>query len=174
MRSRFLRLAAFSALTIGASLSGPAAPAAAQGRLSEPAGGFSYLPPAGWRIRTFPGLKYRICYAKPASGFAPNINVADEVSAMPLDKYLQFSMAGMRKVYTSLRVLKQAPFATASGIRGERMVVDGIVADKHLHQIFYVFPASNHKIVLTASSLASDDSRYDAATDASMKTFKLQ
>ena len=168
------KYAALSVLTVGLAVTLPTLPALAQTRLSEPAGGFSYLPPAGWHIKTLPGLKYKISYAMPANGFAPNINVVDEVSAMPLDKYLQFSMVGMRKAYTSLHVLKQAPFVTASGVHGERLAVDGVVGDKHMHQVFYVFPANNRKIVVTASSLASDGGKYDAATDKSIKTFKLQ
>ena len=173
MQTRFKGVA-LSVLTVGLAAAFSITPALAQGRLSEPAGGFSYLPPAGWHIRTLPGLKYKISYAMPANGFAPNINVVDEVSAMPLDKYLQLSMVGMRKAYTKLRVLKQAPFVTASGVPGERLAVEGVVGDKHMHQIFYVFPANNRKIVVTASSLASDGGKYDAATDKSIKTFKLQ
>ena len=173
MQTRF-KGAALSILTAGLAATLPTMPALAQGRLSEPAGGFSYLPPAGWHIKTFPGLKYKISYTMPANGFAPNINVVDEVYAVQLDKYIQLSMVGMRRAYTSLHVLKQAPFVTASGVHGERLAVDGIVANKHMHQLFYVFPANNRKIVITASSLASDGGKYDAVTDKSIKTFKLQ
>lgn len=175
MRTRLLCLAAFSVLTIGANLSGQTSPALAQGRLSEPAGGFSYLPPAGWHIRTFPGLKYQVCYTTPAGGFAPNINTVDEVAPLPLGPYVQLSVSQMKRAYTSLHVLGQKPFVTASGVHGIRMATDGVVGGRHMHQVFYVFPGtSSRKYVLTASSLASDHGKYDAATDAAMKTFKLQ
>ncbi len=176
MPFRFLPAAALPALMLGLTCVLPASPVLAQGtRLSEPAGGFSYLPPAGWHIRTFPGLKYKVCYTTPANGFAPNINTVDEVAPMALGPYMQISVSHMKLAYTSLHVVGQRPFVTASGLRGVRMATDGVVGDKHMHQVFYVFPGSNNrKYVLTASALASDGSKYDAATDASMKTFKLQ
>ena len=151
-------------------------PAAAQEtRLSEPAGGFSYLPPAGWHIRTLPGLKYKVCFAKPLAGFAPNINTVDEVAPVPMGPYVQASIAQMKRAYANLHVLSQKPFVTASGVHGVRMVTDGLAAGKHMHQVFYVFPGANsRKYVLTASFLASDGSKYDAVTDASMKTFTLK
>lgn len=176
MQTRFLSAAVLPVLTFGLACTLPAAPVSAQGRrLSEPAGGFSYLPPAGWHIRTFPGLKYKICYTAPANGFAPNINTVDEVTPMAMGPYVQLSVAHMKLAYTSLHILSQKPFATASGVQGVRMMTDGLVGDKHVHQVFYVFPgASSRKYVLTASSLASDHGKYDAATDQAMKTFKLQ
>lgn len=154
----------------------PAAPVHAQGaRISEPTGGFSYVPPPGWRSRPFPGLKYKICYANPKGGFAPNINILDETAAVPLDKYLQLSLVGMKRAYTTLAVVGQKPFVTASGIHGIRMAVNGTTGGRNMHQVFYVFPTRTaRKIVVTASCLASDGSKYEAATDASMKTFKLQ
>ncbi len=175
MSSRFLCTAALLPLTLGLTVILPAPPVSAQGRLSEPAGGFSYQPPAGWHIRTFPGLKYKICYTTPAGGFAPNINTVDEVAPMPMGPYVQLSVSQMKRAYTSLHVLSQKPFVTASGLSGVRMATDGIVGGKQMHQIFYIFPgSSNRKFVLTASFLASDHNKYDAATDQAMKTFKLQ
>ncbi len=176
MQTRLLSVAVFSVLAAGAVISGPLAPAAAQGvRLSEPAGGFSYTVPAGWQIRTFPGLKYKICYTTPASGFAPNINTVDEIAPLAMGPYMQLNVTQMKRAYASLHVLSQKPFVTASGIHGVRMATDGVVGDKHIHQVFYVFPgANNRKYVLTASSLASDHGKYDAATDTAIKTFKLQ
>lgn len=174
MPSRFLVTVALLPLALAVTL--PLAPALAQGtRLSEPAGRFSYVVPAGWRIRPFPGLKYKVCYTTPANGFAPNINTVDEVTPMAMGPYMQLSISHMKLAYTKLHILGQKPFVTASGIHGIRMATDGVVGDKHMHQVFYVFPgANNRKYVLTASSLASDRGKYDAATDASMRTFKLQ
>ncbi len=152
-----------------------AAPAFAQGtRVAEPSGGFSYTAPAGWHIKTFPGLKYKICYAAPSGGFAPNLTVLDETAAVPLDKYVQLSLRGMQRVYTGLAVVSQKPFATASGLRGVRMAVNGTTQGRKMHQVFYVFPAGSRKFIATASNLAADGTKYEAATDAAMKTFKLQ
>lgn len=144
-------------------------------RLSEPAGGFSYVPPPGWHIRTFPGAKYRISFAKPAAGFAPNINVVDETAAVSLDRYMQMSQPAMQKAYTGFHVLSQSPFVTNAGLHGVRMAVDGTFAGRHVRQTFYVFAAANNrKIIVTASWLAADGNKYAAAADGAMKTFLLK
>lgn len=176
MPPRFLRAPALFLLALALTVTLSVLPALAQGtRLSEPAGGFSYQPPAGWHIRTFPGLKYKICYTTPAKGFAPNILTVDEVKPMAMGPYMQLSVAHMKLTYTSLHVLSQNSFVTASGIQGVHMVTDEVIGDKHMHQVFYAFPgANNRKYALAASSLASDHGKYDAATDASMKTFRLR
>ncbi len=176
MQPRFLCAIALSVLTVGLAVSVPAVPALAQGtRVSEPTGGFSYVPPPGWHTKPFPGLKYKICYTNSLGGFAPNINILEETAAVPLDKYMQISLVGMKQAYTTFAILSQKPFVTASGIRGVRMVVNGTTGGRNMHQVFYVFPGANdRKYVVTASSLASDGNRYNAATDASMKTFRLR
>ena len=44
--------------------------------------GFSFVPPADWEIREMPGMKYKPALAKPEDGFAPNVNVVDEMVNM--------------------------------------------------------------------------------------------
>jgi hypothetical protein len=150
-------------------------PAACQaGRLTEPTGGFSYSPPPGWKIRTFPGLKYKICYAAPAHGFAPNIDVVDETAPMSLAEYMRVSMTHMHLVYAKFHVVTQGAFLTSSSLHGVRLVSNGTINGKNVRQIFYVFPAAkNRKIVVTVSWLASDGNKYTAASDGAMKSFRL-
>ena len=176
MSARFLLAAA--ALSLAPVLPASAAPAshvgASAARLSEPSGGFSYLPPAGWKIRTFPGLKYKICYTTPAGGFAPNINVVDETAPVSLAEYIRVSMAHMNLAYSQFQLLSQAPFVTSSGLHGVRLVSRGTMNSRSVRQIFYVFPApSSRKIIVTASWLATDGDKYTRAADGAMKTFKL-
>ena len=143
-------------------------------RLSEPSGGFSYLPPAGWRIRTFPGAKYKISYTTPAHGFAPNLNVVDETAAVGLSDYVRASMSHMNLAYSQFRLLSQGAFSTSSGLHGIRVVCQGTLSSRTVRQIFYIFSApSNRKIIVTASWLASDGDKYTQATDGAMKTFRL-
>ena len=173
MHTRFSSLLALSALSTTLALAGPAF---AQGaRLSEPAGGFSYAVPAGWQIKTLPGLKYKICYVMPSAGFAPNINIVDEVAAVPLDTYIKASLGPMQKGYTNLHVLNTTSFPAAAGLVGRRMAITGSLLGKSVYQVFYFFPAANdRKIIATASWLNKDGTKYVAPVNAAMKTFKLQ
>lgn len=144
------------------------------GRLTEPAGGFSYNPPPGWKIRTFPGLKYKICYTTPAQGFAPNINAVDETAPLSLAEYVRVSMTHMNLAYAKFHIVTQGAFLTGSGLHGVRLVSNGTINGKNVRQIFYVFPAAhNRKIIVTASWLASDGNKYTAAADGAMKSFRL-
>ena len=185
MQKRFLQAGVPVVLGLGLMLPASAVPLTAAGhfsarrlnaeRLSEPAGGFSYVPPTGWKIRTFPGAKYRISYTTPAQGFAPNINVVDEVAALSLKDYVRAGMSHMNLAYSHFRILSQAPFSTASGVHGVRLMADGTVGGRHVRQAFYIFPAAHsRKIIVTATWLASDGSKYAAAVDGAMKTFALK
>ena len=121
----------------------------------------------------FLGRSTRSRFVK-AAGFAPNINVVDETAAVPMGQYVKMSFAQMKQTYTDYRMLSQAPFVTSAGLQGVRIVSQGTVVGRHVHQIFYIFPApKNRKIILTASWLASDGAKYTQATDGAMKTFKL-
>ena len=180
MRSRCLRAAVLAALSFGLILpmtarTVNAAPSSGtSARLTEPAGGFSYVPPAGWHVRTFPGLKYKISYVV-AAGFAPNINAVDETAAVPLDQYVQMNLAQVKRVYTAFHILGQSPFVTSSGLHGIRLAAQGTVTGRNVHQMFYLFPApDSRKIVVTASWLAADGDKYTRAVDASLKTFTLK
>ena len=173
MHIRFSTVFALSALSATLTLAGPVF---AQGtRLSEPAGGFSYTVPAGWQIKTLPGLKYRVCYAAPSAGFAPNINIVDEVAAMPLDTYVRVSLKMMQKGYTNLHMVSTTSFPAAAGLVGRRMAITGSLSGRSVYQVFYFFPAANNrKIIATATWLTKDGTKYVAPTNAAMKTFKLQ
>ena len=183
MHQRFLLASVLAALSFGAVMPVSAGPLPAvhfgkrlyATRLSEPAGGFSYVPPPGWKIRTFPGAKYKISYATPAQGFAPNLNVVDETAAVGLSDYVRVSMTHMNMAYSQFHVLSQGAFRTSSGLSGIRVMSQGTINGKAVRQIFYVFPApSSRKIIVTASWLASDGNKYTQATDSAMKTFKLR
>ncbi len=158
-------------LNVGPALAAPV-PAA---RVVEPAGGFSYVPPPGWHVKSFPGLKYKMCYAPPASGYSPNLIVSEDRSAQSLDVYQQASNAGLRQSYANVHIISQTPFVTSAGLQGLRIAVVGVPTKLHLAQIFYLFPASStRKLIVLVSWLSADGNKYAAAADTAMKTLKLQ
>ena len=153
----------------------PAAPGTGGARVMETTGGFSYVPPAGWRVTPFPGLKYRVIYGRPSGGFAPNINFVDEAANMALSEYAQASLTQMKLHFPGFHFRGQTPFVTASGLRGVRMVADDSPTGQKLQQVFYLLPGRGAvKFVVTASTLASDGAKYNSAIDAAMKTFTIK
>lgn len=174
--TRIVCSAALTLLSAGVLVTGPLAPAAAQGaRVTEPAGGFSYNVPAGWHAKAMAGLKYKICYTTPSAGFAPNINIMDAAAPVSLNAFMQGTVSQLKQAYTNLHVVSLGPFVTASSLHGMRLAITGTFQGKNLYQVCYAFPAANNrKIAVTASWLAADGTKYVAPVNAALKTFKLQ
>jgi hypothetical protein len=136
---------------------------------------FSYVPPNGWKVSEFPGLKFKVCFGQPANGFAPNITVVDEASEKPLEDYVKDNIAFMQKLFQGQKILGQADFTTSDGARAVKLITerDDAQTKKSLRQIFYFFDAGGEKLVVTGSSLAEDGAALDQVFDASMKTFAV-
>jgi hypothetical protein len=143
-------------------------------RLTEAAGGFSFVVPPGWEIREFQGLKYKIAVGKPASGFTPNINVQDESFNGSLEEYAQASLASLRRVLKEFRLRKQDDFKTAGGLEGKRLILESEQGGKSLRQTVYLFARGNTKFVITCSVLAEGGEKLDPVFEASMKTFRFE
>ena len=177
MMSRLLAFVAAALCLTAPAVTVPtcAAPAAGPARLVDEVGGFSYVPPAGWRVAAVPGLKYKIAYGKPAQGFAPNINVVDETAAVSIADYARRNVKNMQQLVSGFHEISLSPFVTNSGLRGFRLRGEAAPAGRKLRQTNYLFAGSgDRKIVVTASTLASDGSKHDAMLDAVMKTFTLK
>ncbi len=138
-------------------------------------GVFSYVPPTGWSVSEFPGLKFKISRGAPAKGFAPNIVIADEAYNKSLDDYAKDSIANLQKLFHGLKVLGQNDFTTSDGTRVIRVTTerDDDLVKKRLRQVFYFYDAGNKKLVATCSGLAEEGPGSDMVCDASMKTFSV-
>ena len=137
---------------------------------------FSYVPPNGWKVVEFPGLKFKICRGEPVKDFAPNIIVIDETYTKSLDDYAKDNIVTMRKMFQGMKLLDQSDFTTADGTRAIKLLTerydDG--AKKNLRQIYYLFDAGNTKLVVTCSNIAEEGPGSDTVFDAAMKTFVLK
>ncbi len=139
----------------------------------EPAGSYALRAPKGWQFREFPGLKYQIAFTA-ARGFSPNINVVDEAYGGSLKSYVDENTKTLKQIFAGFTLIKRAPFATASGMKGEKMVTVSQQQNSRLRQLFYFFAGRNGKyFVVTCSNLADQGDALDAAFDESMKTFEL-
>ena len=151
------------------------APTAAKaGQVTAP-GAFSYTTPPGWVVKTFPGMKYNICYGQPVAGFAPNVVEVDETAPGSLTDYVRANMAQLQARYPGFHSLGQSSFTTRSGLRGVKLLAVASPAGRKIRQAFYLFAGRGaQKWVVTASTPASEGAKYDQALDASLKTFTLK
>jgi hypothetical protein len=142
-------------------------------RHTEVAGGFSFIPPDGWQIRTIPRLKFKVATGPAADGFAPNINIVDESFNGSVDDYAQANLANLQRALKQVRLLKEDQFTTAKGMQAPRMVIEHDFNGKPLHQTFYMFSNGATKFVITCSALAQDGDRLAPVFESAMRTFRF-
>ena len=139
----------------------------------EKSGGFSYDPPDGWQIVEFPGLKYRISHGPAENGFAPNINVVDEIFDGTLEAYVQANQDNMEKIFKNISILTSEKFLTEDGSQAIRLITKNEQQGTILRQTFYFFGSSKRKYVATCSALADGGESLDSVFAKSMRAFRI-
>jgi hypothetical protein len=158
----------------------PATENEARGRLaesrrhSEPAGGFSFIPPADWTMQPAPRTPYKMAVAPDGAGFRPNINVVEERFGGTVRDYTDANLRTLRMTLPGRhRVISRDAFTTESGLAGERVVTENQINGVWLRQTFYFFPNGPTMLVVTCSAEAgAAGEALDPAFRASMRTFR--
>lgn len=140
----------------------------------EKSGGYSLVPPEGWKAREFPGLKYQVIVGPATNGFAPNLNVVKETSSLKLDDYVKGNRAALQQLFKNFQLVDQGEFKTAGGLQGVKMIVQDEQGNKQLRQTFYFFESGNTKYVVTASALADGGEKLDPVFDKCLKSFRFE
>ncbi len=163
----FARTALF-ALVASATFTGAAL---AQTKLSEKP--FSMTVPAGWQVRTVPGLKFKVAVGTPGNGFAPNISVVDEPTRASAAAYADASEKQLQTL-EGYKKLGRVPFKTAQGVSAVRLTIQTRQQTKDLRQHAYLIPGKGVMFVVTASALATDGTKHDKAVNAALMTFAVK
>lgn len=137
------------------------------------AAGFSYVPPAGWETRDFPGLKYKIATGPVHDGFAANLNVVDEAFSGPLKVYVGANLENMGRMMPNFAVASQADFETDDGVDGTRLVATSTQNDMAMRQVFYFIPGKGKFYVVTCSDLAQHEGAQETACDDAARSFRV-
>jgi hypothetical protein len=151
----------------------PGGPAEA-GRHREAAGGFSYVPPPGWTVRSFGGLKYQAVVGPSANGFATNLNFQEEAFAGGLDQYVAHATATARRALPTYRELAREDFKTDSGLAGKKTSFETVQGDRRLRHANYVFDKKGTMLIATFTCLADGAERQGAVFDACAKSIRLE
>ncbi len=150
---------------------------AVDGRLVEVLGGFSYVPPEGWKAYHLPGRKYRIVAAPIKEGDAPNIILSDELFVGSLEEYMRMNITTVRMtmLFTAeFRILKQEEFRTTEGLPGIRVITEVKHEGRSHRQTYYYFGKGVKKFVAVCTARSERGEELDPIFEASMKTFHLQ
>jgi hypothetical protein len=139
----------------------------------EPAGSFSYVPPAGWELVESSRIPYKIAREPGAGDFAGNLNVIDEVFPGTLDEYVATSLENMSTFFDGYRLISQEEFEPAEGPPGVRVVVENAQQGRLLHQTFYFF-GNEPKFVVACTRLAEAGEEFDLVCEQSARTFRIE
>ena len=133
----------------------------------------SFSPPAGWRTAAAP-FPYKLrCIAGPRDDQAATLSVQETISPLSVDRYVQKLLNTMTAAAPQTRLLSRGPFVTSSGLHGWRAAFDRVTPGLNVHFVLYAFPGAGHRKFLVAGLWpAADTAKYEAAADASLKTFR--
>jgi len=91
-----------------------------------------------------------------------------------LKSYVDGNAQAIAKAFVQFRQIKREPFATKSGIKGERLVTTSLQQNNLLRQTFYFLPGGREGIsVVTCSAPAAGGESLDALFEESMRSFAL-
>jgi hypothetical protein len=152
----------------------PGGPANEPGRHIEAGARFSYVPPPGWQVMPFAGLKNQVVTGPPANGFAPNVNFVDEVNNMDMRAYTEGNLAQLQRMFQQFRLIERQEFATREGLRGSKLVFEQHQANMHLRQCQYYFGQGSQKLVMTATVLAASGARFDPLLDECARSVRFE
>jgi Tol biopolymer transport system component len=143
------------------------------GRVYETEGGFSYVPPEGWKVSQAPGFDYKVAAGPKSGDFVPNlfffINPSHSGS---LDEFISGNLEHNRSILENLEVISQEDFLTSEGKRGVKVIDENTQRNIRVRQTSYYFEAGARKFVATYTRLADKGQNNDALIDQSMKTFR--
>jgi hypothetical protein len=144
------------------------------GRHYEPAGGYSFIPPAGWQMVELAGLKYRVAITE-AAGFNATINFVDEVYDGTLNAYISANRAVLQQAYPDVAFGVQEEFFAAANIPAARLQATLTLDNRKLRQIYYFFDSGQRNYIATCSLLAdgSQDFLIEACNQ-SLRTFRIE
>ena len=140
----------------------------------EPLGNFSIIPPAGWNVTEYPGLKFHIFMGLNPDGFIPNLVFVDENFSGNMNAYIEANMQSLIFFVPDFVTLSRSSFITDSGISGEQIHINNTQHGNFLRQIFYFFLIEDGRyLVITATvpEFAAED--YIPIFDACIRTFEF-
>jgi hypothetical protein len=157
-------------------------PAAAQTtctRHTEPAGRFSYCPPAGWAPKdSASGGPYKTFTTPQGTTITANFNVKDEATTISNAEYMALALklllsGNEARGVDARKIIGWTDFTTDTNIKGSRMVYEMLYKGMQMRTVQYVLDLPGKKLLLTGTTLEQNKDTTDKIFDALAKTIKL-
>ena len=147
----------------------------------ESAGGFSICAPVGWETMEKEGQKFKILFGTKGQYFTPNINFKDDTDPRLVNDYATAGVDYILKHYadvgaTSVKLVTQEPFTTASGAAGVRVALRAEFKGLVIRTLQYYFngKGEDQKVLVTGTALEADQATLDPIFDRAAKSFRLE
>jgi hypothetical protein len=143
-------------------------------RITESAGGFSYVAPTGWTVTAYSGSNFKVAMGEKTGNFTPNINFVEEANSDSLSSYIDMNMSGLSQSIPGAVVISLEDFTTNDGLQGNKVVIEDTQNGVKMTQICYFFDSGTMKVTAFYTRLVDQGQENDASVDQSMATFRFQ
>jgi len=164
-------LVAVAAAQGGASPSPPA-------RHVERAGGYSFLPPPGWKMARHPSQPYAVAAGPRRKAFTPTLFFADRQAASSVGAFIEETVKDGQAKFKDFKKIAVSMVKTDAGrATAHKLVIESSPeeAEARLRQTTYVITkSSGGYLVVYCTGLADEAAALDALCDGAIRTFKWE
>jgi hypothetical protein len=148
---------------------------ASSGRLLQPAGQFSFVPPDGWSRTKLAGIDFVIVSTEPDAGAKPNIFVDFVERSGSLSNVVAGMVQTNRDNHRAYEVHQQEDFVTESGLRGLKISAGRKNKEALSLALFhYLIQDAERTIGLTCTCAEAAKQKYEATFDRAMKSLQSE
>jgi hypothetical protein len=142
-------------------------------RFFEEKGGFSYIPPKGWRATEISGFEYKVFMEQENKNAGPNIGFATGNYNGSLNEFVTLLIESFNnKLGENFKLLQRDNFVTLKNLNGERIIINIIIDGQCLRQYYYFFKEKENITQAVCSVLEKYGNTYDEIFNKTMKTFE--
>jgi hypothetical protein len=171
---RMLHALALPALIVLFAACAPQQQAPEANRVYEREGGFSYVPPAGWKVQNSKSLKYQIVTGPVSNGFTANMNFQIEETNMPFKDYADLSRNNISKLVAGAVVKSSNAFEIKSGPSAMKIVWQANINQNNVHINSYLVDGKTQKFVITCARAVVQAASIDLECDQAARSFRIE
>ena len=163
-------IVAVAAAQGGASPSPPA-------RHVERAGGFSFMPPPGWKMVKHPKQPYAVAAGPRRNAFTPTLFFADREAASSVGAFIEQTVKDGQAKFKDFKKIQVGVVKTNGGkSTADKLVIESSPeAEARLRQTTYVITKSSGSyLVAYCTGLADEAVAFDKLCDGAIGTFKWE
>ena len=135
----------------------------------EKEGGFSFVPPEGWEMKSGDSLKYKLATGPVSQGVPVNLQVVDRPFPGTVDDFVRSIVRPLSMTLPDANIVKRETFQAYKDLHGIKMVIE--VGE--VRQSCYFFGKGPNKFMVTGTSPTREAARFEPIFDATLKTFRF-